>query len=117
MPIINPITIYLMNVMSKIGEMAPFILIFSVFILALLFVTPPARNNSEDKRQHKVIMKIATVTATISLFLSIFIPSRDTMIAMIVAKHVTIENIQSGQEIVKGSIDYIFEKINELDNK
>lgn len=117
MPIINPIMIYLMNVMSKIGEMAPFILIFSIFVLALLFVTSPARNSSEDKRQHKAIIKIATITATISLFLSIFIPSRDTMIAMLVAKHVTIENIQSGKEVVKDSIDYIFEKIKELDNK
>ena len=65
-------------------------------------------------------MKSARRTRKIVIFFSIlllvaipFIPIRDTCYKMMVASQITGTNIQKAEDVIKESVDYIFEKINE----
>ena len=42
-----------------------------------------------------------------------FIPSKETCYKMMVASQITDNNIQTAEDTIKKSVDYIFEKINE----
>ena len=43
----------------------------------------------------------------------IFIPTEETMYQMLVANYVTDKNIETATDVIKDSVDYIFEKIEE----
>ena len=65
-------------------------------------------------------MKSARRTRKIVIFFSILllvaiplIPSKETCYKMIVASQITDTNIQKAEDVIKDSVDYIFEKINE----
>lgn len=44
-----------------------------------------------------------------------FIPAKETCYQMMIASQVTDENIQSAEDVIKKSVDYIFEKLKESD--
>ena len=44
---------------------------------------------------------------------SILLPSKETCYKMMVASQITDTNIQKAEDVIKDSVDYIFEKINE----
>ena len=53
-----------------------------------------------------------TVTVVASLLYGL-IPTSNTCYQMIVASQITDTNIQKVEDVIKNSVDYIFEKINE----
>lgn len=116
-PIINPLWIYVSDVIPSIGEMlgALFIIgIITSFVLSII-----ALILDDDEAWKYVIENILKkwwlliVIATISNF----IPSRETMRAMMIANYVTPANIESVGNGEKDVVDYIFEKINESEGK
>ena len=103
--IVSPFMIYLLGVSNTLGVVSA---ITGIVCMILSFVS--LLNDSEEfcKRSFKISL--------ILLALSIFVPSRNTVIGMIVAKNVTYENVAKGTDVAKQSIDYIFDKIEKLNN-
>ena len=81
--------------------------------------TMKARENSINEYiewADKIINRL--IVAMITMFvICIFIPSKQTMYAMIVSSYVTKQNVEMVKGDITKSIDYIFEKIKSVKEK
>lgn len=57
---------------------------------------------------------IFVIIAMVSLIISIFIPSKETLISMMIAKHATKENLEMTVEGIKSAVDYIVNAMKEI---
>lgn len=57
--------------------------------------------------------KKCMIAMLILISLVVIIPSKQTMVEMVVSKELTVNNIEKGKEAVKSATDYIFEKLKE----
>ena len=122
--IINPMWIYWLDVLKSIKGIVLFLtfvsfLIISFYIIVIGATFKDCRDEDEEKQFKNLVSKtkLAVKIWVTVLFISTFIPSKDTLIAMFIAKNVTVEKAIQGKEVVKDSIDYIFEKIQEVNNE
>ena len=60
--------------------------------------------------------KKAMVIMFILLTATAVIPSKETMIEMVVTQQITPDNLDKGKDVVKSATDYIFEKLKETKN-
>ena len=64
-----------------------------------------------EGKAYKVLFITCGIVFTISVIGAIFIPSRDTLISMMVAKYATYDNAQSVVDAVKSAVDYVVQAI------
>ena len=114
-PIINPWLFYLVDCLEGLQIVFILVLIALAFAILMLTATISDFGRGEEKE-----LKSARRTRKIVIFFSIlllvaipFIPSKDTCYKMMVASQITDTNIQKAEDVIKDSVDYIFEKINE----
>lgn len=101
----NPIMIYLIHTVDNIRILFSNVIIISIFIIFFMGLN--------YKNTKKMIYKLLLIIIISSVLLAI-IPSKETLIAMMVAKAITIENLQADEKTVRNSIDYILKKIEDM---
>lgn len=113
-PIINPWLIYFVDCLELVQLSC--ILMVIALVVAILILTC----RMDDLEYKEKELKSARRTRKIVIFFSIlllivipFIPSRETCYKMMIASQITNNNIQKAEDVIKDSVDYIFEKINE----
>ena len=124
-PIINPMWIYLSNLCNNIGLVtfiiAVFLSVALVFCIGLYIVWLNEEYMSDDEediaRNKKFVkwLRIGISTVIVSVIATCAIPDKQTCYTMLVGSYITPENIESTGENIKSTIDYIFEKIDELE--
>lgn len=134
--IINPIFIYLINMMDRIERVfqvigAMFVLIAMVYaVYGLLMQSDIDRVRYSDSESSKerfnqyrtdqsTMFKRAKKYFIISvawILFTVLIPTRNTVIGMIATSYITKENIIATKEVVTDSIDYTITKILEITN-
>lgn len=116
-PIINPLFIYLLSIIETL-RCAISVFIFIGVAACILFglISFEEYDNSEMKSIH-TIFKRATIATTILAVLYIFIPDKNTLIAMYATKYITVDNIKYGKEIVVDSIKEIVEIVKNKEEK
>ena len=97
-PIIAPSTFYWIDVISTLSIISTglFVLSAAVLILALIFLIVFIAEDEfkgDFKKFYKKILIIFTIITTVFGLLFTFTPSKETLIAMTVAKYVTPDNI------------------------
>lgn len=122
--LINPMWLYWLDVLENIVFIVGLVMIISfliiVFLIVVIVATYDNYRNEDEEKKYKIMIKdtkLAVCIWTSILFISAFVPSKDTLIAMFIAKNITVEKVVQGKEVVKDSIDYIFEKIKEVNNE
>ena len=122
--LINPMWLYWLEVLENIVFIVGLVMIISfliiVFLIVVIVATYDNYRNEDEEKNYKIMIKdtkLAVCIWTSILFISAFVPSKDTLIAMFIAKNITVEKVVQGKEVVKDSIDYIFEKIKEVNNE
>lgn len=124
-PIISPWIFYLINVFVNLQGAMMIIIIFSgIGIIAFgVFTIIAACNDDEDEDEEEEIfhmflkwLKRSTIIFLISLTILLLIPSKETMYTMLVADQVTYENVDALGDSAKDTVDYIFDKIEEVQN-
>ena len=109
-PIINPWWFYLIDVIYSFR-------VLSVMIALLIFISFAIEiiEYCEDMDKVKAIKTIKKKVIVIALLITfaIFLPSKKTCYQMMIASQITNTNIQKAEDVVKDSVDYIFEKLNE----
>lgn len=118
-PIIDPMFFYWLEMVGKVGTTAGFIGAagwFLVTILAFAFSLAMAEGNNGNlsPESWQTVKKWAMTGYIITALCGVLwlvTPSQQTLIGMQVAKHVTVNNIQSAKEEVTEFIDYIMLKI------
>lgn len=128
-PIIDPMIFYWLQVLDALSKVIGLLLVIGLtavlFLTIAAFVENDLGSNSEyrdgyrekcfSKRDMYIsILKKVAVAIIIPILFEIFVPSKSTMIQMMVAKEVTAENIQTSKKFV---IDTIVEVKNALDEQ
>ena len=123
-PIINPLWIYLIDVLNSLGGLLLAILIFAGaglivgFIIYMIWITDSySPNYDEDVEVNKTyqrLLKRGTIIFTVSALLFTLIPSEKVMYTMFVATYITEENVEITGDDITDMVDYTFEKVDEL---
>lgn len=116
--IINPFYIYLYNLLPQIRVLMTVIGVISCVGLLFGWLVYSAEVGTSDKECTELFKKIKgfIITGLIIFVLAFFIPTKETIVEMIVAKYATVENVEAAGGMAKNTIDYIFEKIDELND-
>lgn len=107
-PIINPLWIYFIEILDKLNIMidASVFVFGSIMILWNLFYLSNCAKNKCPKW-------IYTITVILSILLAIT-PSQKTILAMVTVSQITPNNIEIAGNTIEDTVDYIFEKIDEI---
>ena len=94
-----------------------FILVVIALAIVIMFITlridDLGLNEKEEMKSAKRTRKIVIFFSILLLIVIPLIPSKETCYKMMVASQITDTNIQKAEDVIKNSVDYIFEKINE----
>ena len=117
-PIINPWLIYFASIIENISCVGVvFTCLFGIAFLFLIVFYIHAKIEYEEDQETKVLRSwsIRSGIATfISILITIFTPSQNTVIAMIAANAITPNAIEAAADAGKNVIDYLTETIEDL---
>ena len=122
-PIISPWFFYFLNCVNNIWGVFLAIAIVSgvaaliTFIAALCEFADSSMDFGEFYKHYKKIINKEIFICIFGTLLTVFTPSKETMIEMAVAKNVTEKNIELAKDTVKSMIDYTIESATKLSNK
>lgn len=120
---INPMWFYCLHVVNSIRDFlvlgavisAITLLICGVAIIMCLDCIKNFQNVFDGElkalpKWRKLVLPSA-VTCGVCMLLLVFIPSKETMIEMMIARQVTPQNVEAGVEAIKGAVDYVIQAI------
>lgn len=112
--------IYLISVLDKVGSFSLVLLILSIVVLFIAgwiyFDTADILDDDEEKCI-KGFLKVAGIFFVISFLPTVLIPAKEEMYLMALTKNYEVEDVyKMTKDEIKGSIDYVFGKIEELKN-
>ena len=114
-PIINPWLFYIVDCLEGLKMVC--IISVPVLVIVIGFLTATIDDLwSDQEKEKKSAIRTRKIVILFSILLLIvipFIPSKETCYKMMVASQITDTNIQKAEDVIKDSVDYIFEKINE----
>ena len=114
MPIINPWIFYLTELLSYIDSVlnALITIIVSALIISIVIYSFDFYYQDEDESKLvKKWLKKGIIGLIIVVLFAGIIPSKKTIYQMLAANYVTYENVETASDIIKDSVDYIFEKL------
>nr|DAE64107.1 MAG TPA: hypothetical protein [Caudoviricetes sp.] len=114
-PIINPWLFYLVNFLVNLQDVCSIVLIVCGVAMAFLAFNGSIVEDEEKLKANKKTKKRLLVVSLSLLIAIAFIPAKETCYQMMIASQVTDDNIQSAEDVIKKSVDYIFEKLKESD--
>ena len=112
-PIISPIWFYMMDVSDKLILTTGIVFFLCIIVVIVFFITLPIIQDELPDDDFKKMFKYLMISLSVSGFLFMVVPSQDTMMKMLIAQNITYERVEGGKEMVKDTVDYIFEKIDE----
>ena len=111
-PIINPWLFYLVDCLDGLKMLCILAVPLLVFVIGYITFTIDDFERGDGKELIRT--RNIVILFSISILIVIpFIPSKETCYKMMVASQITYHNIQTAEDTIKKSVDYIFEKINE----
>lgn len=115
-PIINPWLFYLVDVIGNFKLACFALMLITVLGFGATTLIEVGETSDEleldEVKVIKTLKKIVIVVALLITF-DMFLPSKKTCYQMVIASQVTEENVKKAEDVIKDSVDYIFEKINE----
>ena len=114
-PIINPWLFYLVDCLDGLKMVCIIAVPVLVIVIGYLTITIDDLGRGEEKELKSAIRtrKIVILFSILLLIVIPFIPSKETCYKMLIASQITDNNVQKAEDVIKRSVDYIFEKINE----
>ncbi len=124
--IIDPMWFYWLGVIDSLNFVVAFAFVVSIFALVVSVIGYTACRGSianypdlSDGERARMPVYVKCFKASLVLFLVIgialvFLPSKDTLIEMQVAKLATVENAEWTVDTIKSAVDYIVEAIKSI---
>lgn len=115
--IVNPSIFYWMSVLDAIDGVSIVFMTLStagVIVLTACFSCDHDWWDEDDKKLFQKWKRIVITVFVVSILFVVFIPSKETMVEMLVAKFATVENANWTLENVKSAVDYIVEAMKTL---
>lgn len=115
--IINPSWFYWIEVANAVKTcsfVAAAILLCLSIILAVSSHIDDDFNDREDAKKKRKVMAVCLVALALFSVVGIFVPSKQTLIEMMIAKKATYDNVSWTLEQVKEAVGYIISAIKEI---
>ena len=114
-PIINPWMFYLVDCLDGLKMLCILAVPVLIFVIAIITIRIDdlGSENEKELKSSKRTRKIVILFSILLLIVIPFIPSKETCYKMMVSSQITDTNVQKAEDVIKDSVDYIFEKINE----
>lgn len=120
-PIISPFFFYFINLVDNVWGVSIAAAIVSGVVVCVLLVCCACESESECdsfnniyNERYKKVTRRSILICVISIVICLFVPSKETMIEMAIAKNVTSQNIELAKDSIKGVIDYTIESVEKL---
>lgn len=114
-PIINPWLFYIVDVIGNFKSSC-FVLLLIIVIgfgaTVLIEIGEAADELELDTVKVIKTLKRMAVVGVLLMTLNMLLPSKKTCYQMMIASQVTEENVKKAEDVIKDSVDYIFEKMN-----
>ena len=115
-PVIDPRWFYLMDVNEKLRQFA-LVLMFTTAVWSFVRCMYDSKEDDllsiKDDVRNLKISRWQTVVMISCLVFLIFGPTSETIAKMLIADNITYESLDAGEEVVKDTIDYIIDRLNE----
>lgn len=114
---INPIWFYLMNVSTGMKIFLCILggisLVFTIFAIMIWMIEESVDITNLEENEKKIfkLFKNIIIASIISLFIGVFVPSKETCIEMMIASQVTHENVAATKEEIYEIVDYVTDKV------
>ena len=109
MPIINPMYLYLIEVLHNldaINQLVFGVLAFIVIFCSCMYALDESAREAINENKSKVALLF--VAFMISSLIAVLVPTKDAMYKMLIASYVTTDNIQMVNEAIKTNLqDYL----------
>jgi hypothetical protein len=121
--IIDPMWFYWLQIVDSIQGLFCITAIISgiISLIALAFyiasVIEGCTYEEDDRKRLKGLLKPFAICFIIAITAAAFIPSKQTLIEMEIAKHATYSNVESIKEQIKDAADYILDRLEGKENK
>lgn len=121
--IINPMWFYWLRVIDNLHILCEVVCIVGIifgaitFVVGIVYINDSYSQTDSDYIIGKKLFRAAIVILIVVIIFGLsylFVPDKTTMIEMQVAKNLTVDNIEWTKETFKESVDYIIEKIGEI---
>lgn len=121
-PIIDPMWFYYINVVDNLGIWAVIFSFVSVIVLIVCYIA----YNDDDTLFSKgsigrKIFVTSSILSPILFLISVLIPSKETMMQMMIASYVTKENVSMVSNEVKNSAEwskkFVIDVVKEINNQ
>lgn len=110
--------IYLISILDKISNFALLFLILSIGVLFIggwFYLDSTEMLSDSEEKSVKGFLKVAGIFFVVSTLATVLIPSKEEMYMMALTKDYKVEDVyRMTKEEIKGSIDYVFDRIKEL---
>lgn len=106
-PIISPWLFYLAGVCDELKGVSCVLFTLALVVLLISGAAWAQEYDEEDKKAFFKVAKCAFALLSATLAIVLFVPSKDTVYKMVVAKFVTYERLEQTKE----SLDTVFERI------
>ena len=109
MPIIDPIYLYLIEVLHNVDILNQgLFFILSILLVCFGGLCCLEKEVKQETFKHKRLIISVCSVWVISLMVAVLVPTKDAMYKMLIAHYVTTDNLQAVNELVKGNIqDYL----------
>lgn len=108
---INPMWFYWLHVIESLRGVCIGLLIISVVVIVVMGVEIYDDSDADTEKARKRIIKFFCGVLIISTLILVFVPTKETMIEMMIARQVTPQNVEAGIESIKGVVDYVIQEI------
>ena len=112
--LIEPSVFYWINVLSALKDVMVGCIIFGSIVATISWVSYWMYKDLEEEGYLRGPRIISVIIIFIGIFGAVFIPSKETMITMLVAKTATLENVGWTVDALKEVVDYIVKAISEI---
>ena len=114
--IINPAWVYWISVADTLRLISIIIVALSTCgtVVGLVTIGANRQWDDDDYEMGKAIFKVSLSILIVSVLAAAFIPSKETLVGIQVAKLATYENAELTVDALKSAVDYIVESIKSL---
>ena len=112
---INPMWFYWLQVIDGLRGLFVGLAVFSGAAFCCAYIYPWLECwDITDEKEMKVVYKVRKISFAallVSVLFLVFVPSKETMIEMMIARQVTPQNVEAGVEAIKSAVDYVIQAI------
>ena len=115
--IVDPRWFYFVNVVSNLEVLVICAAVVFLAVGGIIFGVLYAESNFKDFPKETRFGKACVIIGVIMCLAAVFIPSKETLIEMEIARHVTYDSTETAVQMIQEATDYILEKTGEKDSK